>query len=1137
MVARTSARALLGLPLVLGLAALLVAQSGPSTVDPSARELLQRKLARKLEKAKKRPRPYDQPAEAQEFYVLKRAAPGEKVLHPEKYLEALEHMRRMPRYSTPRGEFLPPLAESKDGGGPGALALGSWTALGPGNIGGRTRGLVIDPNFAVNNTMYAAGVAGGVWKTTDGGATWAPLTDLIANLAVNSLAMDPNNSSILYAGTGEGVFNSDAVRGAGIFKTTNGGTNWTQLSSTNNSNFHYVMDIVVSHNNSSRVYAATRTGVWRSIDGGTIWTQVHSFSSAAGGCLDLEIRRDQANDYLFASCGTFSQASVYRNVDAAGVGTWNSVLTDANMGRTHLAIAPSTPSTIYAVSASITGGPGGNYLDGLYAVWRSTSNGDSGTWTIQVQNTNATKLNTVLLTNPVYAFLTECGFGTSAFFNQGWYDNVIAVDPADANRVWVGGIDLFRSDDAGANWGMASHWWAASSNFRFAHADQHAVVFHPGYNGSTNKIMFVGNDGGLFRTNDARAATATGALAPCSTSNGSVAWTELNNTYGVTQFYHGVPYPSGTTYFGGTQDNGTIRGSDGGGADGWVELLGGDGGYVAVDPSNTSILYAENTGLSIQKSIDGGVNFADAQTGITGDTGLFITPFIMDPSNSSRLWTGGNFMWRTDNAAGTWTKASTQLQAGLLKVSAIAVAPTDSNRVLAGIAQSPGSSNGGFIHRTDVGTTSTSSTAWSSVQPRGGYVSWLAFDPTDSNVAYATYSTFTGSHVWKNSNVFGGGAWTAIDGTPPNNIPDIPVHSIVIDPSNTQRMFVGTDLGVFSTTDGGANWAVEDTGFAHVVVEALAIGNVGATPNVFAFTHGRGAWRTALPPPVPTLTIDDVTVAEGNAGTVNAVFTVTLNPTAGGDVTVDFTTADNTASAGSDYNSNSGQVTITTGNSTQTITVQVLGDTLGESNETFFVNLSNATGGGATIGDSQGVGTITNDDAPPGIFTGKVKNAAKQAVVGATVGAYQSAVLKFSTTSDSAGVYSLPVTAGTYDLVASKPADGYLDTTRAGMAVASGQTLTRVKFKLYRQSFFQGTVTQKGTTTPIDGVLIEALQGSTVVNSTTTAVDGTYSLPITQGTYTLRASKTGFVTKSKLNQTIGDNATVTGVNFPLKPAP
>src|SRR3990172_11455556 len=126
----------------------------------------------------------------------------------------------------------------------------------------------------------------------------------------------------------------------------------SQPTKTNNSNFHYVMDIVVRKKTPSRVYAATRTGIWRSVDGGTNWTSVHSPAAANSRCLDLEIRRDQANDYLFASCGTFAQASVYRNVDAAVVGTWNSVLTDVNMGRTHLAIAPSTPATIYAVSAS-----------------------------------------------------------------------------------------------------------------------------------------------------------------------------------------------------------------------------------------------------------------------------------------------------------------------------------------------------------------------------------------------------------------------------------------------------------------------------------------------------------------------------------------------------------------------------------------------------------------------------------------------------------------------------------------------------------------------------------------------------------------------------------------------------------------
>ena len=362
----------------------------------------------------------------------------------------------------------------------------------------------------------------------------------------------------------------------------------------------------------------------------------------------------------------------------------------------------------------------------------------------------------------------RCFGPTSQYFNQGWYDNVIAVDPADANRVWVGGIDLFRSDDGGANWGMAGHWWANSNaNPRYVHADQHALVFHPQYNGTTNRTLFVGNDGGLFRTADARAAVATGPLAPCNMNNGSVTWTTLNNGYGVTQFYHGLPYPGGTTYFGGTQDNGTIRGVDSSGPNSWTTISGGDGGYVAVDPSNPNIIYGEFTGLSIQKSTNGGTTFSPAVNGISGDDGfLFIAPFAMDPGNASRLWTGGFYVWRTTNGAANWSRASAAVPDG--QVSAFAIHPTNGNKVLVG-------TSAGYILRTSTGLSDGPTTTWASVQPRSGYVSSLTFHPTDANIAYATYSTFGGTHVWRSTD--GGVTWTGIDGAGTTGIPDVPVHS------------------------------------------------------------------------------------------------------------------------------------------------------------------------------------------------------------------------------------------------------------------------------------------------------------------------------------------------------------------------
>jgi len=804
-----------------------------------------------------------------EYFLRKRLPDGQDNLPTEKYLEAYAQTRTMRRYATAENRQLPAYADE-----PAARmnedisaqpTVGTWQPLGPGNIGGRTRGLLIDPGNP--NVMYAAGVAGGVWKTTNGGTSWTPKADLLANIAVSTLAMDPQNSSVLYAGTGEGFFNVDSVQGAGIYKSTDAGENWSLIASTGptvNSNFLFVNDIAVSPLNSSRIYAATRQGVFRTLDGGTTWTQV-LFFTASGGCTDLVMRTDQPTDYIFAACGIFTNGAIWRHTDATQSTSWTRVLggsgqPESEMGRLSLAIAKSNQNTIYALSMRRTTGT--NYTNGLHAVFRSTSSGDSGTWTARVRNTDSTKLNTMQLTNPLIAFLTECGQGTSSFLNQGWYDNVIAVDPLDENRVWTGGIDLMRSDDGGATWGLASYWWNSPPS---AHADQHTILFHPGYNGTSNKIMFVANDGGVYRTDDARAAVATGAQAPCSAANTSVAWTDLNNNYGVTQFYHGLPYPGGTTYFGGTQDNGTLRSNDGAGTEGWTELRGGDGGYVAVDPANTDTVYGANPNGGFFKSTNGGATFTSATTGLTDSGFAFITPFVMDPHNAQRLWIGGFFLWRTDNAAANWTRAST-LTRGSGNVSAIAVKPGDSNTVVVGMSD-------GFILRNTAALSATDTTEWSFSQPRTGTVSWLAFDPGNPQVVYATYSSFTGSRIYKSTDA--GVTWSqGLDGTGLTGLPSIPVHSLVVDPNNSSRLYVGTDAGVFVSLDGGQTWMVENTGFANVITEALAITSVSATPNLFAFTHGRGVWRVPLNPVGSGPVLSLMTPSRNRAGAAD--FTVTV---------------------------------------------------------------------------------------------------------------------------------------------------------------------------------------------------------------------------------------------------------------------
>lgn len=821
-------------------------------VTPAKLKMLEERADRKRKMSN--PARFDKPNEAIAFYVNKRTGPiltrgpdrtqGMRALDPQKYREAVAHARNHRFYSTRRNAIVAadtaPLADVGGLGinslaaGPGTL-LNTWQSLGPTNQAGRTRQLLIDPTNT--NIMYAAAVGGGVWKSLNAGATWNQLTDLLLpNIAVASLAMDPQNSQVLYAGTGEGVFNADAIRGTGIFKTTDGGATWSPLASTMppagvSGNFSYVFNIVVSSRSSQRLYASTRAGVFRSNDGGGTWTQLINGTSV-NGCHDIVMQVRRATGYVFASCGTFAQATIYRALDGPAT-AFAPVFTTTNMGRTSLAIAPSNENYVYALASHRS-------THGMLGVYRSVANGNAGSWTTQVSNTSPVKLNTLLLSNPVYAY-SECVGSAVAAYNQGWYDNVIAVDPVNPNRVWAGGIDLFRSDDGGANWGLASYWWFDKGQTPYAHADNHVIKFAPGYDGTTNKAMYVAGDGGVFRTNDAGAAVGTSVENVCGTPvAGAVAWAELNNNYTSTQFYHGSAYPDGETYMGGMQDNGTWRGTSASGA--WQRLTGGDGGYTAVDTrgdmiSTNDVLFTEYTGLSIQRSINGGATFSDAISGIVDSGFAFIAPYFMNPSNRQELWAGGWYIWRTTNQANSWVRASA-ITPGNGSVSALASAPSDSNKAIVGMSD-------GYILFNSAALTANSTTVWASTQPRAAFVSSVAFDPSNPVIAYATYETFSGSSVYKSTD--SGATWAAIPGSGTNVLPLVPAHTVAVDPTNPSRIYVGTDIGVYTSFDGGSNWFREVTGFGNVSVEHLEINSTG-TRRLLGFTHGRGAWRVDLNP-------------------------------------------------------------------------------------------------------------------------------------------------------------------------------------------------------------------------------------------------------------------------------------------------
>lgn len=360
--------------------------------------------------------------------------------------------------------------------------------------------------------------------------------------------MDPNNPNVIYAGTGEGFFNVDAIRGNGIFKTTDGGSTWTQIGSTRaNPDFFYVNSLALSTDGQT-LLAATTTGIFRSTNTGQTWAQVFN-----GGIGNIAF---DPSDSSKAIAGGLSDGRAYFSTD--GGGSWQQATRPTSPdGRVQVCYAAANSTTVFA---SVVASPS--------QIWRSTDGGQT------------------------YASRGATSGGQPANFlgGQGWYDNVIwAGDPTNADLLLVGGIDLWQSTDGGDTLTPINTWWSDQS----AHADHHAIVAGPDYDGVHNRRVYFGNDGGVYRADD---VTTIGNNASEPYTNG---WVNLDNGYSVTQFYYGDGHIGSNTIMGGTQDNGTLRYTPSQGANAWNEVWGGDGGDIASDPTDPQVWYGEYVYLEI----------------------------------------------------------------------------------------------------------------------------------------------------------------------------------------------------------------------------------------------------------------------------------------------------------------------------------------------------------------------------------------------------------------------------------------------------------------------------------------------------------------------------------------------------------
>jgi len=684
----------------------------------------------------------------------------------------------------------------------------SWTWLGPGNIGGRVRALVVHPT--TTTTMFAGSVGGGIFKTINGGATWAPVDDFMANLAVSTIVMKPGTPSTMYAGTGEGFYNSDGIRGAGVFMSTDSGTTWSQLGSTANSSWFYVNKLAMSPDGAV-ILAATRSGVFRSTDAGTSWTNTQATEMTGVSFHPTDSTKAIATGY---------SGNAYFSINGGATWTAATGLPAGSFVRVEAVYAKSTPTTVYA-SVDANGG----------SIYKSLNGGSS------------------------YAVVFN---GAPDYLEtQGWYDNTIWVDPTNANNLIVGGIDLWKSTNAGVSLTKISDWSMSPAS---AHADQHAIVEQPGFNGTTNAKVWFANDGGIYGTSN---VSTVGVGSP------TAGWNVFNNNLGITQFYGAAGGTTTGVIIGGTQDNGTLKRTTAGGTT-WTTEFGGDGGSSAVDPSNNNNLYGEYTYGAIHRSTDGGAS-ADWINGFFWD-GLsyvckaapfsiadtcnafqanFIAPFILDPNNSNRMLVGGDALWRTNDAT-TPNTATTGPSWASIKpasgtgnyISAIAVAPGNSSLIWVG-------HNNGQLFKTANGTVGAPTwTASGAGTLPARFITRVRVDPTAANTVYVTFGGFSTGNVWKTTN--GGTSWADASGSGATGLPAVPVRDIAVFATRPSWLYAATEVGLFTSQDGGSTWSVPGDGPANVSIEEL----FWMGSSLVAVTHGRGLFSAtpSTDPVAPVIT-------------------------------------------------------------------------------------------------------------------------------------------------------------------------------------------------------------------------------------------------------------------------------------------
>ncbi len=670
---------------------------------------------------------------------------------------------------------------------------GLWTFAGPTNIGGRVTAIAAQ-DFS---TFYVGTGSGGLFKTTNGGASFSPLGDDVLSLSIGDVVLDPSDMQTIYVGTGEanGGGGSLTYGGQGVFQSTDGGTSWSSLGLEETGT---IGRVVVHPTDPNTIWVAAsgklfandaNRGVYRSTNGGTSWTKP-LFVNDSTGVIDVAVnsrspdtlyaasweRRRRANDRNYGGPGS----GIHRSTD--GGATWSELTaglpSDGNVGRIGLAVAASRPNVVYAIYTDEIGN--------TRTVYRSENGGDS--W---------------------------AAAGAPPGVSFGWWFGQLRVDPLNEDIVYAPWLDLYKSTNGGTSWSYSSSGM---------HVDHHALWIDPA---NTNQLI-AGNDGGLYRS-----------------TNGGSSWTKATGGFPVTQFYTvEIDETIPGRLYGGTQDNGTNRTLTGADND-WHSIYGGDGFYALVDPSNNQFVYAESQYGNLGRSTNGGSSFVNATSGISGRKN-WNTPVVFDPTDPTILYYGANAVYRSTNRAASWSSISPDLTDGpgngnlvFGTVTTIDVAPSDPNTIWAG-------TDDGHVWVTENGGTS-----WSDVSAglSGRWVTRVTVHPTQPQTAYVTQSGYrwddTLSHVFRTDDA--GTTWVDRSG----NLPDAPMNDLLFDPSNADRLYVASDVGVFFSDNAGVSWNAMGANLPSAPV--LDIDLHHPTRTLVAATFGRSMYSFDLSA-IPTST-------------------------------------------------------------------------------------------------------------------------------------------------------------------------------------------------------------------------------------------------------------------------------------------